>query len=151
MLISRNVHEDCVRQVTAPSMIGHDTAIFLKYQMAVIRDENRLSPSWPSAQKLKLGVQNSSGLFLCDATICRSTDDFRWLPVERLDTILQQNDDGKSSEERLDKMYCQISRLWIASKFGKTQGQSSFDPVPRYIKFPRAHSVLYEYEYDVLL
>lgn len=108
MLISRNVHENCVRQVTAPSTIRHDTAVFLRHQTAVTRDEHRLSPSWPSAQKLKLGVRNSSGLFVYAATICRLTDDPRWFLVDRLDNILQQNDDGKSSEKCLDKMYGQV-------------------------------------------
>lgn len=53
-------------------------------------------------------MERSSGLFIYAATVCRFIHNPRWLPVRRLEIVLQRNSDEQSPEQRLDEMYVQI-------------------------------------------
>lgn len=106
--IPGNIHKDFVLHNIAPPVIQHDLAIFLRHEIQDIRHERSLPSDWPEKEKLELLVERSSGLFIYAATVCRFIRDPKWLPVERLDIVLQGTSDKQPSEQRLDEMYIQI-------------------------------------------
>lgn len=106
--IPGNMHEDFVLHNIPLAVIQHDIAIFLRYEMKRIRDDHSLSSDWPGHEKIERLLERSSGLFIYAATVCRFIHDPKWLPAERLDIVLQGNDNEQSPEQRLDEIYTQI-------------------------------------------
>lgn len=106
--IPGNLHKDFVLHNIAPPVIQRDVAIFLRHEIQDIRREHSLPSDWPEKEKFELLVERSSGLFIYAATVCRFIRDPKWLPVERLNIVLQENSDKQPSEQRLDEMYIQI-------------------------------------------
>lgn len=106
--IPGNTHKDFVLHDIALPVIQHDIATFLKHEINNIRDERLLPSDWPGDKKLESLAEKSRGLFIYAATVCRFIRDPRWLPVKRLDIVLQDNSAEQRPEQRLDKKYTQI-------------------------------------------
>ena len=112
--ISENLHEDFVLHNIAPPVVQHDIEIFLRHEINIIRDEHLLPSDWPINEKFDLLVERCVGLFIYAATVCRFIHDPKWLPIERLDIVLQGSAE-QLPEQELDEMYIQILK---SSVFG---------------------------------
>lgn len=105
--IPGEMYKDFLLHNVASSVIQHDIGIFLRHELNIIRDEHLLPSDWPSKEMLERLIDKSSGLFIYAATVCRFIHDSKWLPVKRLDIVLQGNTDKQLAEQRLDEMYIQ--------------------------------------------
>lgn len=126
--IPGDMHEDFVLHNIAPHVIQHDIAVFLRHELGNIRDERLLSSDWPNKEKFELLVERSSGLFIYAATVCRFIRDPRWLPVKRLEIVLEGNSEEQAPEQRLDEMYIQVLE---SSVFGDCNNYKERDLLSR--------------------
>lgn len=111
--ISGSMHEDFVLHDISAAIIRHDIAVFLRHELGKIKEERLLPFDWPGKQKLEILVERSGELFIYAATVCRFIQDPKWLPENRLDVVLQGNNDPQWPTRRLDEMYVQILRASV--------------------------------------
>lgn len=88
-------------------VVQHDISVFLRHELARVRNERSLPSDWPKEQEFTFLIQKSDVLFIYAATVCRFIGDPRWLPEERLAVLLQDHTTGEA-ERNLDRMYEQI-------------------------------------------
>ena len=93
--ISGSMHEDFVLHYISAAIIWHDIAVFLSHELGKIKEEPLLPFDWPGKQKLEILVERSGELFIYVATVCRFIQDPKWLPEDRLDVVLQGNNDSQ--------------------------------------------------------
>ena len=120
-------HQDFVLHNISPPIVDHDIAIFLEYNLRLIREEFSLETSWPGEDAIKRLVQGASGLFIWAATACRFIREGRKFAADRLSKILNDEPstddcstddsatDGSSvdnstiaPEEQLNKIYVAV-------------------------------------------
>lgn len=111
--ISRSMHNDFVLHDIPAAIIQHDISVFLKHELSKIKEERLLPFDWPGKQRLELLVERSGELFIYAATVCRFIQDPKWLPEERLNVVLQGNNDLQWSTQKLDEVYVQILRTSV--------------------------------------
>ena len=99
-------HHDFALHGISPSVVSHDIAIFIEYQLRLCGQEHHLDASWPGAKIIGSLVQSASGLFIWAATACRFIGEGGHFVADRLDTILKNasstddaSNDGSSAEE----------------------------------------------------
>ena len=111
--ISGSVHEDFVLHEISAVVVRHDITIFLRCELDKIKEEFSLPFDWPGKQKLEILVERSGSLFIYAATVCRFIQDPKWLPQERLDLVLRENDNSQKPTQRLDDIYIQILKTSV--------------------------------------
>ena len=111
--ISGSMHEDFVLHDISAAIIRHDIAVFLRHELGKIKEERLLPFDWPGKQKLEILIERSGELFIYAATVCRFIQDPKWLPEERLEVVLQGNNDPQWPTQGLDEIYVQILRASV--------------------------------------
>lgn len=106
--LSSAIHEDFVLHEIAPSIIRHDISIFLKHELQNIQKERSLDTRWPGESILEELVEQSGGLFIYAATVCRFVGDSNWVPDKRLHVFLEGSNSQQSPTKNLDQMYTQV-------------------------------------------
>ncbi|KAL9620623.1 MAG: hypothetical protein Q9160_004877 [Pyrenula sp. 1 TL-2023] len=110
--ISQDIHQDIVLHEIAKDTIDHDISVFLRDELAKIRDKNLPGTDWPGDKVIQELAQIASPLFIFAATICRFLGDPKWIPQEQLDILRKYSTQSQAS--RLDKTYLPVlERLLI--------------------------------------
>ena len=69
--ISDAEHQDFVLHHISPSIVEHDTSIFLEHNIGLIAQERRLGAGWPGNKAIAGLVQRASGRFIQAGTASR--------------------------------------------------------------------------------
>jgi NACHT domain len=107
--------QDFVLHHMSLSIVDHDIAIFLKYNLGLISQKKpSLGAGWPGEKTVKQLVQIASGLFIWAATACRFIQEVEkaFLIRKRLAAILQTSSsiEEHKPEKHLNKIYTTV--LW---------------------------------------
>ncbi|KAH9203212.1 hypothetical protein DL95DRAFT_399572, partial [Leptodontidium sp. 2 PMI_412] len=102
-------HQDFVLHNIQPSIVDHDIALFLRYELAILRQEMTLDADWPGEVILSQLVLYACGLFIWASTACRFIRDGKLVARTRLDKLLK----GSSStitapEKHLNEIYLTV-------------------------------------------
>ena len=100
-------HQDFVLHNISPSIIDHDIAIFLEYNLNLIGQERSLDVSWTDEEVITCLVQAASGLFIWAATACRFIEEGLFAE-ERVRLILEASTSSTAPEEQLNKIYTTV-------------------------------------------
>ena len=57
-------HYDFVLHNISPTIVDHNIAIFLEYNLRLIAQERTLDSGWPSEEVIRRMVQKANGLFI---------------------------------------------------------------------------------------
>jgi hypothetical protein len=100
-------HHDLVLHSIPRPVIEHDISIFLRHELANIKEDKSVNKDWPSEEEIQALLQKADRLFIYAATICLFIRKSRF-PERRLSEMLQVNSSSHSSMRELDNMYQQI-------------------------------------------
>jgi hypothetical protein len=98
-------YQDLVLHEVPRRTIEHDIELFLKHELATIREERMLSPDWPAAPQIEALVELAAPLFIYAATVCRYVGTKGGNPMANLNKILQYQ---KATFSQLDRIYLPI-------------------------------------------
>lgn len=87
------------------SEIAHDIDLFLKHNFSQIREDHRLSSSWPGEEVIQTLVARTVPLFISATTLCRFIGDPNWNPQSRLQVILA---DQSAYVSKMDSTYLPV-------------------------------------------
>ncbi|KAK6511458.1 hypothetical protein TWF481_000374 [Arthrobotrys musiformis] len=114
------LHRDLVLHEISRRIVDLDILLFFKVRFGEIRKNSEILPEdWPGETKIAALVENSQGLFIYAATVCRfiGTQSGLWQPQGLLEIFLSHDKSGSESEYRipsvsptkeLDNIYLQI-------------------------------------------
>jgi len=111
-------HQDFVLHNVPATIVNHDIALFLEYNLRIIRQELTLGADWPGEVVLRQLVLYACGLFIWASTVCRFIRDRKQVARKRLDKILK----GSSSaiiapEKHLNEIYLAVLKHSVSSEF----------------------------------
>jgi len=115
--MSEILHQDLILHNIPRSIIEQDISVFVRHELGIIREQQRLSPDWPNEKDVKLLVQRSDCLFIYVATVCRFINNHDWRPEGRLSLILHDDAIDVSSIAKLDDMYIQVLKSLVIKDF----------------------------------
>jgi len=119
--MSETEHRDFVLHNISPSIIDHDIAIFLEYNLRLISEEDSLDAGWPGAEAIKTLVQSASGLFIWAATACRFIREGLFAD-ERLLALLKGGASAAATpEEHLNEIYITVLQSSIQANFSQQE------------------------------
>jgi hypothetical protein len=111
-------HQDFVLHNISPAIIDHDIAIFLEYNLKIVRQERCLDAGWPGEHVIRTLVQNASGLFIWAATACRFIREGKRFAVKRLAIILEGSSTSITAPEKhLNEIYITVLEHSISSNY----------------------------------
>jgi len=120
-------HQDFVLHNISPSVVDHDIAIFLEYDLKVIRSERSLDASWPGEGVIRHLVQAASGLFIWAATACRFIREGKRHAARRLDTILKGSGSTVTEPEKhLDEIYTTVLNNSVSPEYTDEEKKESY-------------------------
>ncbi|KAF1815014.1 hypothetical protein P152DRAFT_392310 [Eremomyces bilateralis CBS 781.70] len=120
-------HQDFILHNISPSIVDHDIAIFLEYNLTLIGQERSLGADWPGGDNIKRLVQNASGLFIWAATACRFIQDGRRFTVKRLSTILDGSSNAATAPEKhLNEIYITVLRYSISPDYSDEEKEELY-------------------------
>lgn len=123
---THGTYQDLILHEVVESVIGHDIALYLEYELSKVRDDfnrdstkdRRLPTNWPTPAALDTLVRMAIPLFIFAATISRFIADRRvGSPDEQLMEVLRY--ETKSQESQLDATYLPVLHSMVA---GLNQG-----------------------------
>ena len=79
--------------------IERDITLFLKYELARIREQRSLNASWPEEGHIQTLVNMAVPLFIFAATVCRFLGEANGIPGRRLDDILKYDAEDISKQD----------------------------------------------------
>jgi NACHT domain len=100
-------HYDLMLHSVPQLVIEHDISIFLRHELAKIKEHKSLEEDWPGEADVQKLVKKSGRLFIYAATACRFLSKSP-LPKKRLSEMLQVDSTSHSSTKELDEMYKMI-------------------------------------------
>ncbi|KAF2830311.1 hypothetical protein CC86DRAFT_443354 [Ophiobolus disseminans] len=102
-------HQDVVLHNISRSIVDHDIALFLQYNLQLIARQYCLDAGWPGAEIVTQLAQSASGLFIWAATACRFICEGLFAD-ERLRILLagSASSNPVGPEEQLTKMYLTV-------------------------------------------
>lgn len=118
-VVLENKMQDLALHDVARPIIEHDIALFLRHNLAIIRETRLLPPEWPGNATFQILVDMSVPLFIFAATVCRLFEDHNLDPVQCLDDLLQY----RNMESRLDGTYRPVLDRLLASYSGSRRQQ----------------------------
>lgn len=104
--IDGDAHQDVVLHEIPALIIEHDLRAFLLDELARIRHDHSLPPTWPNRADLQTLVEMARPLFIFAATVCRFVGDLYFDPQERLATVLRYQ--TTSQADKLDGTYLPV-------------------------------------------
>ena len=120
-------YQDFMLHNTSPSIVDNDIAIFLEYNLKVIRQEHSLDASWPGEEIVRQLVQNACGLFIWAATTCRFIREGKRFAARRLDTILKGSGGAVTEPEKhLDEIYTTVLSHSVSSEYTEEEKKESY-------------------------
>jgi hypothetical protein len=115
--IPETERQDFVLHNISSSVINHDIAIFLEYNLGIIRQECFLGMDWPGEQTIRDLVEKAGGLFIWAATACRFIRGGHRFASKRLVRILHRDTVRASPEEKLNEIYKAILTNCIRNEY----------------------------------
>lgn len=100
-------HYDLMLHSVPHLVIEQDISIFLRHELAKIKEDKSLEEDWPSKADVQKLVKKSGRLFIYAATACRFLNKSLY-PKKRLSEMLQADSASHSSTKELDEMYKMI-------------------------------------------
>ena len=104
--MSDGTYQDLILHEVPNQTIKHDITVFLRDELANIREQRSLPLDWPGEGEIHTLVEMAIPLFIFAATVCRFIGDKRDNPKSRLKTILQYQTTNQVS--KLDRTYLPI-------------------------------------------
>jgi hypothetical protein len=102
-----DAHQDIALHEIPDPIIEHDLRAFLQDELARIRQDHSLPPTWPNQADLQTLVEMARPLFIFAATVCRFVDNRRLGdPRDRLAAILTYKTTSRTS--KLDSTYLPV-------------------------------------------
>jgi hypothetical protein len=97
-----------------PAVVGQDLYRYFEHSFHIIRQERALPSHWLGDSGLRQLVSKAGGLFIWEATACRSVREGRRFAVQQLAGLLQPGSfaAASGSERALDNIYMLV--LWEA-------------------------------------
>jgi hypothetical protein len=117
-------HRCLVLHELSHKVVEEDIRVFLRdefYKMSKGRNSRRISSDWPEDDVLETLVKRAVPLFISAFTICRFVDDPRWLPEDRLLTLL--NDPAATSGSQMDRTYLPALKQLLSGAVGREKRQ----------------------------
>ncbi|KAL4860396.1 hypothetical protein BDV12DRAFT_181640, partial [Aspergillus spectabilis] len=117
-------HRCLVLHELSHTVVEEDIRVFLRdefYKMRKGRNSRRISSDWPEDDVLETLVKRAVPLFISAFTICRFVDDPRWLPEDRLLTLL--NDPAATSGSQMDRTYLPVLKQLLSGAVGREKKQ----------------------------
>lgn len=111
--MSQIVHHDEILHSIPRSLIEHDISIFLRHELATIREKRKIGGDWPDEEDIQKLIQRADRLFIYAATACRFLYNSPF-PKKRLSEMLKVKSTGHPSTKELDEMYKLVLRQSIA-------------------------------------
>jgi hypothetical protein len=111
--MSNGTYQDLVLHDVPMQTIEHDIELFLKHELATIREERDLSPDWPAASQIKALVELAVPLFIYAATVCRYVDTKGSDPIVRLERVLKYK---QAPFSQLDRIYLPVLDQLLADQ-----------------------------------
>jgi hypothetical protein len=131
--IPETEHQDVVLHNISSSIVNHDIAIFLEYNLRLIRQEHPIDIDRPDEEVIRCLVQNASGLFIWAATTCRFIQQGKRFAAKRLAVILEQSSHAITAPEKhLDEIYSTVLNNSISSSYSDEEKEELYSMV-RYI------------------
>ena len=125
--IPHTEHQDFVLHNISPSIIDHDIAIFLEYNLSVIRQERSLDADWPGEEIIGYLVQIASELFIWAATACRFVREGKRFTPKRLNTILKGSEHTVTAPEKhLNEIYVTILKDSVSPEYTDEEKEELF-------------------------
>jgi len=125
--ITDKKHNSVILHHISPSIVDHDISIFLKYNLAIIRQERSLEAEWPGDEVIRRLVRIAGGLFIWASTACRFIHEGKRFVAQRLHTILQgSNSASTAPEKHLDNIYTTVLKQSVASGYSDHERQELF-------------------------
>ena len=97
--ISDRTYRDLVLHEVPRNTIERDITLFLKHELARIREQRSLNISWPEEGHIQTLVNMAVPLFIFAATICRFLGEANGIPGRRLDNILKYDAEDISKQD----------------------------------------------------
>jgi hypothetical protein len=120
-------HQDFVLHSISPAIVDHDIALFLEYNLGLIRRELWLHEDWPGKEIVMQMVHNASGLFIWAATACRYIREGKRYATKRLETILQSGASTTTGPEKhLDEIYTTVLQQSINPEYTNEEKGESY-------------------------
>ncbi|KAL4860374.1 hypothetical protein BDV12DRAFT_205144 [Aspergillus spectabilis] len=107
-----NNHRCLVLHELSNTMVGEDIRVFLRDEFSRMKETKEISSEWPGDDILELLVKRAVPLFISAFTICQYVDDPRWLPEDRLLTLLK--DPAAVSGSPMDRTYLPVLKQPLA-------------------------------------
>ena len=111
--MSQIVHHDEILHSIPRSLIERDISIFLKHELATIREKHKIGGDWPDEEDIQKLIRRADRLFIYAATACRFLYNSTF-PKKRLSEMLEVKSTSHSSTKELDEMYKLVLRQSIA-------------------------------------
>lgn len=110
--MSQIVHHDEILHSIPQSLIERDISIFLRHELATIRQKRKIE-DWPDEEDIQKLIRRADRLFIYAATACRFLYNSPF-PRRRLSEMLKVKSTGHPSTKELDEMYKLVLRQSIA-------------------------------------
>lgn len=111
--MSQIVHHDEILHSIPRSLIERDICIFLRHELATIREKRKIGGDWPDEEDIQKLIRRADRLFIYAATACRFLYNSPF-PKKRLSEMLKVKSTGHPSTKELDEMYKLVLRQSIA-------------------------------------
>ncbi|KAJ5681608.1 uncharacterized protein N7477_001548 [Penicillium maclennaniae] len=122
--VRRDEHRDFALHDIRPSIIEHDIAVFLRYQLRLVGQKCEFKAGWPEEQAVARLVQNSGGLFIWAATACRFVGEDSQLAEARLSSLLHHGGNRMLPPERkLDEIYTTVLASSVQGDYSEAESQ----------------------------
>jgi hypothetical protein len=112
-----NRHDLVLHSIPRP-VIKHDISIFLRHELANIKEDKSVNKDWPSEEEIHILLQKADRLFIYATAVCHFIRKSRF-PERRLSEMLRINSSSHSPMRKLDNMYRQILDHSMADAFDK--------------------------------
>jgi len=90
--------------------VNHDVYTLLRHEFDRIRKRRRLPKDWPGESILGRLVHKADGLFIYASTVCLFIGHQDYHPPQRLDLVLEDSVEDRSSTKQLDLIYTTVIR-----------------------------------------
>jgi len=116
--ISQDAHRDFIlHQISCQTAdygivnhdtVNHDVSTLLQYEFDRMRKHHRLPKDWPGESNLGSLAHKADGLFIYASTVCLFIGHQDYHPPQRLDLVLKDSVEDRSSTKQLDLIYTTI-------------------------------------------
>lgn len=115
--------EETLQKVAVSNTDDTDIHLYLRHELANIRNEHDLEGDWPGPVNLQRLVIKVDGLFIYAATVCRFLNEpgFADDPNDRLAMVFNNEMGADSPQENIDRLYVEILNVGLRGNKHKVE------------------------------